>query len=166
MNQKSMKSLAVSLLLGVAGAASAQVPVVNSPVEALESIANIQDTDALAGSGAVVRKLFAVPAARFYRVTDVTVDLRRVNSSAHPCFFEIWRGNDTQPLSLAWQRARIFTSATYDRSFVTGPQFGPGEVVWVIARMDPLATGLRTCVRDDPAITSEMRYALRGYLTK
>lgn len=112
------------------------------------------------------RRLYTVPANRTFRLTDLGVDTRNANTSPNPCFFEVWRGTETQPVSIAWTRARIFGTATYDRTWVTGPQFNAGESLWIIGRFDPLNAGLRICSRNDPNAPSELRYALRGYLTR
>lgn len=155
--------------LGFAVGAPAQVPSVISPgvaVDSFESIAAIPDLEAVQGNGAVVRKLYTVPTGRTFRLTDLSVDPRNALTAQNPCFFEVWRGNDTAPTALAWSRMRIFTTATYDRSWVSGPQFAAGETLWVIARFDPLNVGLRICTRSDPNTPTELRYALRGYLLR
>ena len=162
--------LAIGVLTAFASpSAVSQVPSVISPgfvVDAFESIGSIPDVDGVNNNGAVARKLYTVPMGRIFRLTDLSVDPRNANSSPNPCFFEVWRGTDTAPTALAWSRVRVFNSASYDRSWVTGPQFAAGEALWVIGRFDPLNTGLRICTRNDPNIATELRFALRGYLVR
>jgi hypothetical protein len=150
-------------------AAPAQVASTIAPglaVDAAESIGSLSDLEALQNGGAVARKLYTVPAGRAFRLTDLGVDPRNAQTTVNPCFFEVWRGNDTAPTALAWVRMRITSEATYDRSWLTGPQFNAGESVWVIGRFDPLNTGTRLCTRGDPNLPTELRYALRGYLLR
>ena len=159
----------VVLACGWAAGTSAQVPSVISPgfvVDSFESIAALQDVDAIQTGGTVARRVYTVPAGRAFRLTDLSVDTRAANTSPNPCFFEVWRGTDVAPATLAWSRVRVFNTATYDRSWVTGPEFAAGESVWLIGRFDPLNAGLRICTRNDVNTPSEVRYALRGYLVR
>jgi hypothetical protein len=159
----------IALGVTVAGGVGAQVPSVVSPgfaVDAMESIGSIADVGVSTPDGGVFIKALTVPAGRAFRLTDLTVDTRNANTNPNPCFFEIWRGTDAAPVARAWQRARVFGSATYDRSWITGPQFNAGEVVWLGGRFDPLNAGLRICSRADVNLPTELRYALRGYLVR
>ena len=163
-----MSAAALATTCLVAGV-HAQVPTAVAPalvLDAFESIGSVADVEAPQNNGAVVRKIYTVPAGRAFRLTDLSVDTRNANSTTNPCFFEVWRGTETQPVALAWSRMRVFASATYDRSWVTGPQFNPGDTLWVIGRFDPFNIGLRICSRVDPNLPSELRYALRGYLVR
>lgn len=158
----------LAAMVGASGTATAQVPSVVSPglaVDAMESIGSLADTGA-DPQGGVAFKALTVPAGRTFRLTDLSVDPRNANTSANPCFFELWRGTDTAPTARAWSRVRVNSSATYDRSWITGPQFAAGEVVWLVGRFDPLNAGLGICTRINPAIPTELRYALRGYLLR
>jgi hypothetical protein len=169
MNKTLKKILLSSAICVACGAASAQVPSVIAPgfvVDAFESIGVVPDSEGGNTSGAVARKVYTVPAGRAFRLTDLSVDPRNASTAINPCFFELWRGNDTQPLTLAWSRVRVFGTATYDRSWVTGPQFNAGEALWVIGRFDPFNANLRMCTRFDQNSEAQLRYALRGYLVR
>lgn len=165
-----LKKAALAGLLSASCLASAQVPTVPSAaivVDTWESIGAMNDLDVFTtGLFQVVRKVYTVPAGRVARLTDMSVDPRNANTSPNPCFFEIWRGNDTQPLAQAWNRVRIFSTSSYDRTWVTPPQFSAGESIWVIGRFDPNNTGIRLCARNDPAQPTELRWALRGYVAR
>lgn len=164
-----------SLLLsaGVAllpAGAHAQVPLTFAPgfvVDTAESIGVISDNNASPVDGGVALLAYTVPAGRSFHLTDLSVDPRNANTSVNPCFFEVWRGDGVRPLALAWSRTRIFSSGTYDRSWVTGPEFAAGESVWVIGRFDrsPGAT-LRLCTRATVEVDTQLRYALRGYVVR
>lgn len=167
--RKTINAVALAVGFLTSAAAVGQVPSVVSPgfaLDTVESIDTIFDLGAASPDGSVGKKVYTVPAGRAFRLTDLSVDPRNANTSANPCFFELWRGTEAGPTQRAWSRVRIFGSSTYDRSWITGPQFGPGEVVWIIARFDPFNAGLRICTRTDPNIATELRYALRGYLVR
>lgn len=167
LSKKLLAAMAASLCSSIV---LAQVPTAASPsvaVDTFESIGTLQDLDAFTtGSGQVARRVYTVPPGRVARLTDLSVDPRNANTTVNPCFFEVWRGNDVAATSLAWTRARIFSTATYDRSWVTGPQFNAGESIWIVGRFDPLNAGLRICSRNDTTLPSELRYGLRGYVAR
>lgn len=157
-------ALAIGALSGNSNAAAQAAASAHTAavIDSFESISVASDAAVTPANGSVAIKVLTVPATLNYRLTDLSVDPRNANTDINPCFFEVWRGDENAPKSLAWSRVRIYSNATYDRSWVTGLQFEAGETLWVVARFDPMNTGLGLCSRRNINAAAELRYALRG----
>lgn len=134
------------------------IEVITNISDAVDSSTNtIQDPSVTTGT---YRLVYTVPSGRVLRLTDLGLTTARANTG-FACIMEIWRGTPEGPTGRAWSRIKVYSDQTYDRSWISGPGFAGGTSVWVRFIW---GAAERLCDRFDPAVPTELRFALRGYL--
>ena len=118
-------------------------------------------------AGSLIKKVYTVPAGVSFRLTDMTATTRRANTTAGPCNFELWTGNDTAPTTLVYTTIKLYTDTVWDRSWISGIPVPSGASLWMVVYTGagPSSPGFAgNCVRADPSQPLAVRYGVRGYL--